>query len=126
MPDFTVTNAGSPDFNDDYTENGVNVGKPAYEGDVNGMWLYYIQFGPSKYGWVLDTAIKGGAALAEWDYYYGQGTQATPPEGTYTPGTGDAPGADVAVYVASGVGDKITNRTNTRMIFTGCNPRMMF
>ena len=126
--DYTVTGAGETDFNDTYTENGAYGGKPCYEGDTNGKWLYYGHYDtPGGDTWVLHATKTGMIGIAQWAYYYGSNGQATPPEGTYTDGTATGSSdAEVAVTAAGGVADKISSRANARMVFTGCNPRMMF
>jgi len=99
VADFVVTNAGTAAYNDTYTEDGAYGGKPAYTGDTNGMYLFYGGFAipaPGD-GWVLhNSKTDSGGGIIFFAYYYGAGTQATPPEGTYTAGSGGAGDADVA------------------------------
>lgn len=102
MADYVVTNAGSATFNDTYTENGAFNGKPCYEGDANGNWLYYAKPNPpGAMGWVLDPVkdnrMRGDPHLSVYAYWI-ESAAGTPPEQTYNVGTGDAPGADVAAY----------------------------
>lgn len=41
MASYQVSGAGSTDFDDLYVENGTFNGKPAYQGETNGYWLYW-------------------------------------------------------------------------------------
>ena len=105
MADFTVTSAGGPTDNGDYTESGIHGGKPAYVLNPGGAerWLYFGHIiVPSQYGWVLDFEKILCAGWTNYAYYYGQGAQATPPEGTYTDGSADGD-SDAEVAAAPGV-----------------------
>lgn len=129
--DYEVTNAGTAVYNDTYTANGTYNSKPCYEGDVNGMWLFYAVTTAPDYdeSWVLWTTKEDLPWPGQYAYWYGwAGHEALPPDGAYQTGVAGLPFADVVAVSggAGGVADKITNRTNVRMVFTGCNPRMMF
>jgi len=102
MADYIVTNAGTDAFNDTYTQNGTYNGKPCFQGNTNGMWLYYGLRGASSYYWALDSTKKSVFSPLDWAYFDAtMGAGDTPTEGTYTRGTGSEPDAEVAAYVAN-------------------------
>ena len=94
MADWVVSDAGTTACNGDYTENGTEDGKPAYEKDGGGMWLYW-------YGtyWSIYTT-KG----SENYYYYA--TEADLPGNPWSSvgGEGGDPAPTVAAVGGNGGG----------------------
>jgi len=103
MASFVITNAGDATYNGVYNESGTYNTKPAYVLNPGGTerWLFYGGFGvptpvpPDGYCWCLNDEkidVSGGDGSG-FAYYYAEGTEATPPEGAYTAGTGTPPNA---------------------------------
>jgi len=92
MADVTVAGAGDGAYNGNYTENGTYDGKPCYELDGGGAWLYWDSTCYAG-SWCLFTS-KTTYILKTVPAYYGTGAdlpanpwsdeQAAPPNPTLT------------------------------------------